>query len=137
MTGDAHLPRAIALPRTLASLTDRQRLDFARWLQDQRQVQVRIVPDWGIDYQALKAAEDEAAAAFDELAHDGTVSDADGSAFFDPSSGVGLSVWSAAIRTIRMMAGASQVYDREALEAFGPAFDWLIAAGGEEATPAN
>ncbi len=117
-----------ALLAALTDLTDRQRLDFARWLEAQPPTNVEIALAWETDHRALAQAEAEAVKAFDQLRGDGTVTDTDSQALLDRTARAGSPSWALAIATVRAMAGASQLFDRAALSTLEPTAEWLVAA---------
>ena len=109
-----------ALIDRLTALSDRERVEFARWAADQSAAPaVALAP--GRRHVRRVAAERAAARAFDVLRRDGTLDVAP----WDWATVPGPDTWSgreAAVDTVRAMAAALAVDDGAALSRLRPAF---------------
>jgi hypothetical protein len=125
-------PAVERLIQSLAHLSDRERLNFARSLDAPTMdaaVFYRSAPSEGGDnYIEISAVERRAAQALDTFLHDGTVRDVSATVFFDPAFPEGARLWSYALVVVRAMARALLLGDAEARSVLAPAFDLLTPA---------
>jgi hypothetical protein len=117
----------------IANLSDRERLDFARALDEPTMNaagefrRARSPEDWGQRYLDISAAERKASLALDTFRHDGSLPDVSASVFFDPAYPQGAATWSWALVVVRAMARTILLDDAGTRAVLAPAFDLLFA----------
>lgn len=114
------------LLEALVSLSDRDRLAFARWAASQPLPAAAEASEWGNTYVAQSVAEDAAERAFDVLRNDGTVPRPPREFAFDPCfPETGWEAWRAATVMVRAMAAALASADETALAQLRTSFERL------------
>lgn len=118
---------ADGLVQRLNAMTDRERIEFARWAVEQP-APPAVVLAYGRTHAARVAAERAAGRAFGTFRGDGTVGDLPWDYAIEAHPGSDWGEWEAAAALVRAMAAALVVGDRLAITRLQPAFAYLGVA---------